>query len=581
MKLIWHIVRKDLARLRRWLALWVTLYVLHVGLGFALLHGSGTDLDWPNWLQLAAAALILLQVVTGLIAVCQLVHEDRLIGTDVSWRTRPVAPTRLFAAKLVVAGLAFGMGPVLLMVPWWLACGFGWAELWRAALMAVWCQVLIIVPALWLASLTDTIGRFLLWLFVGTVALITVMLTVVAPVSATNTPELTQTRMFAAIAIALLTGVGVTTHQYLARRRVASVAFSLIGLATAVLALAFWPWTLGEVSPSGNRALRVASLPVETIEVKLGRAGIQRQYSKDSMTDLSLVFWLDGLPENAGLLGLQARHEWRWADGQVLARTSRFPVDWSTTTGLPTDLGKSLGLREPPRDDETERWLDSRRNRAQFRADNRQKRLGVLIDRPRVPASLAHRMGTDAPSYRGVIHAALTQAEILNEHLIEDRSPQTIEAQTLRITQVAPAAHDAIALHAVVTAPAWEAGFRQSVRRWIGTLRLDPNSTPHLMTPIDTPFLVSRNTGELRELIGQGRSSAQICGVTISWVKLKGLQPKVRRGDQWVNRYENWFASTSLCVVRAHQVALVVREIEVERFELRPGPEPRDALYED
>ncbi len=582
MKLIWHIVLKDLARLRRWLVLWVALYALQIGLGFALLFGGGFDLDWPVWLQLTSAALILLQVVTGLIALCQLVHEDRLIGTDVTWRTRPLSPARLLAAKLVGAGLWFGLLPVILMVPWWLACGFGWPELWRAALVAAGCQALIIVPAFWLASLTDTISRFLLWLFVGTVALITIMLTFsVAPTTSASSPELNLARIWAAVAIALATGVGVTVHQFLARQRVASVAISVFGLAAALLALAFWPWTGAGLRPRPRHSAPVSAMPLEAIGLKLGRAEIQRQYAKDSTTGLSLKFRLDALPENAGLLGLEARHEWRWPDGLVLKRTGRFPVDWSTATGLPADLRQSLALREPLKDEETDRWMEKRRSKTQFRTDAGRKREGRLVDWTIVPASLAQRMRTEAPFYRGVIHAALTQAEILNEHPLGDRSLQAFKAQTLQITRVEPAAHDTIVLHAVVTTPAWEADSRQSLRRWIGTLRIDPNNTPHLMTPIDTPLLVSRTTGEFRELIGKGRSSAQICGVTISWAKLMAQQPKVRRRDQWVVRYENWFAGTSVCVVRAREVARIVREVEAERFELQSGPEPREALYAD
>lgn len=259
----------------------------------------------------------------------------------------------------------------------------------------------------------------------------------------------------------------------------------------------------------------------------------------------------------------------------------RFPVSWSTATGLPADLGTSLGLRVPAKDDETERWMESRGDHAQFRNGSEPKRLARLDDWPRVPASLAHRMLTDAPAYRAELQAALTRAEILDEARLDDRSLQSFQGQTLRITEVAPATHEAIALHVVVTAPAWEANSRQSLRRWLGTLRLDPNNTPHLMTPIDTPFLVSRTTGEFRELIGQWRSSAQICGVTISWANLKALQPKVRRGDNWVNRYADWFAGTSLCIVRAREVARIVREVEVERFDLNTGPAPQDALYTD
>ncbi len=570
MKLIWHIVLKDLARLRLWLTLWVTLYFLQVGLGFGLLYGDGTNLDWPVWLQLASAALVLLQVVAGLIAICRLVHEDRLVGTDMGWRTRPVSPARLLAAKLLGAGLGFALLPVMIMVPWWLACGFEWPELWRAALSALGWQVVIIIPAFWLASLTDTIGRFLLWLLVGVIALITVMLTLVFTASPTD-PALTLSRIWAAVVIALGTGLGVTVHRFLARRFATSVVYSLVGLSAAILALVFWPW-VGWGGGVTRPAEPAGTMPTDAITMTLGPADAGAARKKDSTSDVLVRFAFSDVPETAGIVGLRVDHTWTWPDGLVVARNDRFGPDWSFN-GMPPRLGPALGLPEPVPDPETEAWL-----RQALSARPRGHPPGAVSDRrvrsvrSILPASVVQRIGSEQPRYAARVEAVLTRVEPLFEFPLADRSVHRCEGQTLRVTELQPAGTDRVEMTSVITTPAWQAGWRQSLNRLIGTLRIDANNSPFELTPVDTLLLANRTTGELCLPNGRGRSVAQICGVTISWSQMRALAPKVRRGDAWVVRDPQWFGSVNLCVVRARGIARLSREVQVDHFELSPRP---------
>lgn len=570
MKLIWHIVLKDLARLRLWLALWVTLFVLQVGLGFGLLYGDGTNLDWPIWLQLASAALVLLQVVTGLIALCHLVHEDRVVGTDMGWRTRPVSPARLLAAKFLGAGLGFALLPVVIMVPWWLVCGFEWPELWRAALSAIGWQVLIIIPAFWLASLTDTIGRFLLWLLVGVIALITVMLTLVFPGSPTD-PALTLSRIWAAVVIALGTGLGVTVHRFITRRFITSVVFSLVGLSAAIVVLVFWPWA-GWSGSATRPPESAGTMPTDAITMTLGQADAGTARAKDSTNDVLVRFGFTDVPATAGIVGRSVDHTWTWPDGLVVARKDRFGPDWSLN-GLPPRLGPSLGLPEPVPDPETEAWLrqvHSARPRGHPPAAVSDRRIRWV--RSILPASVVQRIGREQPRYAARVEAVLTRVEPLFEFPLADRSVHRREGQTLRVTEVQPVGADWVEMTSVITTPAWQAGWRQSTNRLIGTLRVDPNNSPFDLTPVDTPLVVNRTTGEICLPNGRGRSVAQICGVTISWSRIRALAPKVRRGDAWVVRDPDWFSGVNLCIVRARGVARLSREIRTEKFELAPRP---------
>lgn len=572
MKLIWHIVLKDLARLRRWLALWVTLYALQMGLGFALLYGDGADLDWPNWLQLASAALVLLQIVTGLIAVCRLVHEDRLVGTDVGWRTRPASPARLLAAKLVGAGLWFALLPVLVMVPWWLVCGFGWPELWRAALVAFGWQMVIVIPALWLASLTDTIGRFLLWLLVATVALITVVLTLATTTgSPADATALHLTRIWVALAIALLTGLGVTVHRFLTCRVTASVIISLVGLGAAILVLAFWPWA-GRSGPGVRPPDPTTAVPTDAITMTLDRAEAGTIKPRESRGDVLVHFAFAQVPPTAGIVGLRVRHSWTWPDGLVVARDDRFGTAWPFN-GLPPLLGPALGLPEPRRDPETEAWLRQVQSvRPRGHPPLAMSDLRVRWVRTILPASIMQRITLERPSYAARVEAVQTRVDSLLEFPLADRSVHRSEAQTLRLTDVQPVGMDRVEMTSVMTTPAWQAGSRQSLNRLIGAWHVDPNNSPFEFTPADTPVLVNRSTGEICLPNGRGRSVAQICGVNVSWSRMRALAPKVRRGDAWVMRDPDWFGTVKLCIVRARGVARLSREIQTDHFELAARP---------
>lgn len=574
MKLIWHIVLKDWARLRLWLALWLTLYVLQVGLGFTLLYGDGVDLDWPVWLQLASAALILLQVVTGLIALCRLVHEDRLIGTDATWRTRPVAPARLLAAKLLTAVLAFGAAPVLVMVPWWLACGLGWPELWRAGLVALGFQALIILPAFWLASLTDTIGRFLLWLLVVGLGLVTVLLTMVWPGSGAT--DVSAARLWAAGAITLVTFLGVTVHRYLGRSRAASIVVSVIGLTVALAALAWWPW-VGKPSLALAREPRPVPLAVasDAIAVTLLRAEEVRRESALARSQVRLRFGVDHVPSTNGVVGLSVHQAWTWPDGLRIARTDRCELDW-IANGLPYQLNEALGLPELVRDPETVAWLQTRPGTHATPTGGASQRHDLFVQTA-LPLSVVARMRHEPPAYTATVEAALTRVEALVEFPLADRAPHRAAGQSLRVTALDLERADRVVITAIATTPAWHEESRQSISRLIGTLRLDPNSSPFVLSMVDTPFLVNRGTGEITLLNGRGRSVALICGVTISWSRLRAQAPKVRRGDAWVMRDEHWFDTAGVCVVRARGTEIVRQDLAIERFPLSERAAARKA----
>lgn len=588
MKLTWHLIAKDFRRLRWALAAWLALFVLQVAVGFMLLRGNGADLDKPVVLQLTGALLVFVQLLSGYLLVGRMVHEDPVVGTQAIWLTQPIAAWRLLVAKLLGAGLMFGLLPVLVMVPWWLSCGFGWPEFWRAALVALAWQAGMVILGMWLASIADTVGRFLLWTLVLVAAVITAELTFVLTGAQPSQPdasvELVVTRQWVALGFLLATGLTVTVHQYLSRRRRWSVVYSVLGLGLAVLAMIHWPWTVRTLGPAlSTRPAVVAPFATDEIRVSLAKATLATVDAKLSRRGVWLSYNLDSVPADAGVLGLQVRHTWTWPDGFALERIGLFSIDWRSG-GFPARLGPALGLPEPPKDPETEAWMELLRERspgANARRDLDRARLEqgdnpILPVASRrnlhtflwLPESVAQRIRRERPTYDAKVDIVLTRASGVVSFPLADRHAHAFEAQTIRITDTLQEDRAQLNARIVATVPSWNVDSRQSLNRLIGTMRIDPNNGPNALTAIDLPFLVNRRTGEYKMFNGRGLAVAQVCGVMVSWGSFQALAPKVRRSDKWVVRDADWFGESELWVVRAQGATRFSRNVAAAHFEL-------------
>src|SRR4051812_41175621 len=114
MKLIWHLVRKDLRRHRWSLLFWALLFVAQECFGIVMLQVNNPTLEMAGWLQQGSWLLVFLQFVTGYVLVAQFVLDDELTGTRMFWLTRPLSTRRLLAAKTLGILLSFAVLPVLL-----------------------------------------------------------------------------------------------------------------------------------------------------------------------------------------------------------------------------------------------------------------------------------------------------------------------------------------------------------------------------------------------------------------------------------------------------------------------------------
>ncbi|MEJ1973156.1 MAG: ABC transporter ATP-binding protein [Lacunisphaera sp.] len=246
MNLIWHIVRKDLRRLRWPLLLWLLLPLVQWTLLATTSRTAMNPTAFDGMVTMSATWAGLTWVV-GLILAAWLVMEDGLVSTQAFWRTRPINGARLLAAKTLGAILMFSVLPALLMVPIWLAGGFSARELGLAVLEIALKQAIFTVAAFALACVTETAGQFLVRL-IGAALLGPLALAYCAGIFdgtlGYDGNGLAETRYRLVLGVGVLTPLAMAVYQYLTRRQLRSCV--LLGAGVALMfALRFgWQWDL-------------------------------------------------------------------------------------------------------------------------------------------------------------------------------------------------------------------------------------------------------------------------------------------------------------------------------------------------
>ena len=258
MNTIAHIVRKDLRLLAVPLGAWLAFIV---GKAAALVAYAGGDLPWPGeWFGTALAYANWLEAAVGMVLATWFLFEDNPCDPRTFWMTRPISGRRLLAAKLSGATLALVALPILLLLPVWLAAGFGPREIALAAVSWAFLQGALTVLALTLATVSANASQMIL----GLVAF-ALLLAAGLWLEWKLPGNWTGLACVLALTAALVLGL-----QYLGRRRRAGVASLTVGL--GLLALGFAPRTSRpEARPLDTTPS--AALPVEAGSVQRATTG--------------------------------------------------------------------------------------------------------------------------------------------------------------------------------------------------------------------------------------------------------------------------------------------------------------------
>lgn len=223
-----------------WLALVVAsaLVVRWVELPIDVAMG-GEIKSWLNGMRVLQGSLAGAGGVLGVLLMAQLVQEDALIGTEATWRTRPIGRGRLLAAKLLGAGVMFIVAPVVVLMPIWLVSGFSTAELAEAVGSVAAAQGAMIVLAGSVAAMTRDLGYFVFGL-VGLTLLMAVRM--IFPRESAVAADVLESRLVIISIFSVGVVVAAGGFQYFTGRTRWAWTMMVGGLVAVVVASVVWPW---------------------------------------------------------------------------------------------------------------------------------------------------------------------------------------------------------------------------------------------------------------------------------------------------------------------------------------------------
>lgn len=573
MKLLWHIVRKDGARLRLPLGLWGLLLLAKLALGAMLRAGGGADYVWFARLELYINLCTGLGALMVYVLVALLIHEDALGEASAAWRTRPISRARLLGAKLLGALLMFGVLPVLLSLPWWWVCGFGLRELGVAVLETLAWQALVVLPSLALAVLSHNFGRYftLTLAVIFFVALAGMLQLAYLPDPAQAPLPVRDSRFWVVLALLLAGIVGVVLHQFLTLRTWRSCALGLGALALALASVSLWPWDVVTparlANPAAARGVTLAS-PWATLD----------RNSEHQPNNVRVQFAVRNVPDGWVALGYTAQLSWRGPEG------TRLGAHGWVSGGTPQEkFARSVHqvLQLPPErpDEETVRW------QAQRLAELRARTGTSWVQGPppaRRPGEQAFTAYVNVKGYRGdQLPAQLAEGELTTDHELARPVPlldlplkpgarRSQGARSVRVTRIEPnptKGHEAdLIVRAVETQPSDLLRWLVPMFRYGWGFKLDGTAGY---------WVVDRAQGQARWQTSMGMGpTVWVNAVQLTWARWDVRAPRVVRGGQWVTWPANWADVVSLALVGYDQATPFQRTLPIERLEDPKAPAP-------
>ena len=313
MNLTWHIVKKDLRRLRVPLMFWTVLLVAQAILCARLFTHDAMD---PEWFDKQGVIIPLVVVVGGIftfIVAAASVLEDPLVGTQMFWATRPISGGRLFAAKSVGLLLGLVVWPMVLGLPWWIYCGLRVSDLPTAFRHVALVQLPFILVPVALAAVAGQSSRFMLWALALLLAVPMIAGIVgyhgFTPLSA----DIEASRLVLTIAVLVLTTLAVLALQYLTRRTFRSTLVLVAGALLAVLISMTWNWNLVKFWPrdaTEQPGTEGASLTVTSYAIRSpsnGQRAVEFRFRPENLP-----------PELVVVTGGRVAAAFQWADGTTL-----------------------------------------------------------------------------------------------------------------------------------------------------------------------------------------------------------------------------------------------------------------------
>lgn len=581
MSLLLHIVAKDLRRLRWQLSFWLGLLVTKYAIGFTLIWGGSFSLDTFRRLELITVAMSIGEVALVFLLTALLVQGDRVGGTQQFWLTRPISGGRMLGAKVLGALLLLIVPAFALALPWWLACGFGLPWIAAATVDLLSWHLLAIFPAFLVASLTDNLGRFIVWSVI--LAWLTAMAPLYAQMAWTRASGAAESGMgfgeeqvlVAGVVLAMVM-IGVVALQYQVRRWQRSVPVLAAG---ALLALGSGTVWVGEGTAARARAGaepwnagKAADLKLEWKEVRVDKS------TKPTFEHGALIkgyLMATNIPDGLALYGKSGEFTWQMPGGFEYRRGGRVDsmVAWRQA------IHAIYRLPAPRPDAETEEWIRANplttvRGTPLPRIEEPKGNVAAVT---RLPLSLVGR------TQRQPARLELTANLELRQPVVGAATPMQQGRWTagrgmgLRVMDIEP-------VH--VRPGRYESG-RVSELRTVTTVQSVPN---FLVQPAN--WLFRRLTGsEVRRWYWWAREhcvvlhpryglgvvnyrkasqQVQIASVSLQSVIFDGGIYSLRRDGQWKRPQEDWFDGAEIVLLDWMPVARLARQVTSENVVLEP-----------
>jgi len=252
----WHIVLKDLRRLRPWLALLVGAMLAR----YANFYAIDFDPFAPNSrffdrIELIDGVMLGISLLVSALAAATLVHEDPVTGDRAFWLTRPIGGGRLLTAKILSWSLALLALPLAVQLGWWCYHGYTYTEIAAQLPVLAARQAGVAFPCFFCALLTRHLGSFLLTTIISALTVI-VSHQLIEEFLKSKSRTNDINRLIVEISLAVFIASACIAYQYLTRRTARTIASAVSGLLVCLAINSAWRW------PVYTKRPRIDQMPV-------------------------------------------------------------------------------------------------------------------------------------------------------------------------------------------------------------------------------------------------------------------------------------------------------------------------------
>jgi hypothetical protein len=570
-----NIVGKDLRRVAWPLVLWAVIAVCEQAFVWKQLWFAPID---SKTLGRVLQVLSSLEFGVTFLVAAAIVQQDRLVGTNAWWLTRPVSRGRLFVAKALAVGIACIALPVIARLPLWSLLHFKPRDLAWAITEIGAKQLLVVLPAVAVASLTDNFGRFIVWSMVLAFVILTgpVLWGGMALLNIPNGNPLQQSRAVVELAILVLTGAAVIVTQYSFRRVAASVVVLTSGLALTAMVAPRWTLDLRELRLKDGRSRDLHAERARDVALKIRSVQFDLKRWSAPVVD----FDVPGVPAGTQWTANPIEHTLRWPTGITLR------LDGPEKQGGWNDavVRAMLGLKgNEPRDPETERWFADRQAAVRSKYPSVRTWTPLSADaRAVIPlrASIAALIPQQRPTYTLGADLHLIKPQLAFEIAIKPGARSTGAGNSVHIVDVhtrqspdQPRGINArprqeLAVTKVI-------GWPVLLRDQLFTSRQPNRFFGHWRVPQGTPtaeLILDRAINAVVSSYDYWNMDVVVDCIAISReTGSAGRGPMNRRGDAWVPADPDFLNHATIAVVRFPELARVWREARIEHLTFAPS----------